>query len=1797
MAVVITVALAGTPEAATADYVCDGTSDDVEINAAIAVAVEAGGGTVRLAPGDYWTSRPIAVLGDNVALEGDPAGGTALRPAADWASIAGAEGAGLTAVVNFVGVDNFAARHLIVESVAMPGDPPDSPLRSFNGIQAIPTGVDGAGEICTNGVFEGNVIRMAQGHTYSLWSLRSEGMQIIGNFVDGRSTAASADPAQEGIEIYGGRDVLISGNTIIGIGNAAINVGGLAGQTPDSSVENITIVDNQISFSRVGVWIGTTWGAENGAAHARDILIENNVFDSMFETGFQIRNWTGNTDNPPEVSGITFRNNDVEMLYAESSGFSPSALWFFDATAPGNTVQSNIVVEGNRFTTVAADQVPAPLYLGEGNSPFIGLFFFSGVAFRDNDVELAQTSSTSRGIASYFSDAITVSGNRIDQAGLYPIEFYGTSDFAIEANIISDWGRGHQFSGILTGLATEYSISGNEFRDSVGGSAAHLLNIFDSAIPLAVADNLRVVEQDATLAGSRISHLTLAGGALHGTGNALDNVITGNGHDNKLDGAAGADRLVGGLGDDDYVVDSAGDVVVEIDGEGEDHVAASIDHTLADHVERLTLTGAALSGTGNGLDNVIAGNRHGNLLDGGTGDDRLVGGLGDDDYLVDSAADEVVELEREGDDHVTASIDLALADHVERLTLVGAAVSGAGNALDNVITGNGLANRLDGGAGDDRLIGSLGDDDYSIDSAGDEVVELEAEGDDHVTATADHLLADHVERLTLAGAALSGTGNAQNNILTGNDLANLLDGGAGDDRLIGGLGDDDYAVDSAGDEVVELEGEGDDHVAAAIDYTLVDQIERLTLTGSALSGTGNAFDNVMTGNKHANVLAGAAGNDRLIGGGGDDRMTGGLGDDDYAVDSAGDEIVELAEEGDDHVTASLDHALADQVERLTLAGAALSGTGNRLDNIITGNALDNLLEGGGGEDRLIGGAGNDQYAVDSAGDEVVELEEEGEDHVTASIDYWLGAEVERLTLTGAARSGTGNGHDNVITGNALDNVLDGGAGSDRLIGGLGDDEYVVDSAGDEVTELEAEGDDHVTASADYTLADHLERLTLAGAAIAGTGNALGNVITGNILANLLDGGAGGDRLIGGLGDDAYAVDDQGDVVVELEDAGNDHVTASIDYTLAEHVENLTLTGAAVIGSGNALDNVITGNELANELDGGAGDDRLVGGLGDDNYIVDSAADAIVELEEEGDDHVTAFADHALAEHVERLTLTGAALSGAGNALNNVITGNGLDNRLDGGAGDDRLLGGGGSDEYVIDSFGDEVVELEDAGDDHVTASIDYALGDHVERLTLTGTASSGTGNGLGNVITGNEHANLLDGLAGADRLVGGLGDDRYIIDDSGDEVIELDAGGDDHVTALIDHRLSDHVERLTLTGAASSGTGNALSNVITGNALANLLDGGAGNDRLSGGLGDDVYLVDSRQDVVLEVAGEGFDSVRTTASYALGGASSVELLEVSDRDSTDAIDLAGNGYANEMRGNAGANQMRGGGGNDILIGFGGNDIYFVDNREVVVVEAANNGRDLVYASVSYALTTGQHIEALLASSLSSTAAIDLTGNAFVQEIWGNAGANRMRGGGGKDTLIGFGGNDIYFVDDREVVVIEGANNGRDLVYASVSYTLTTGQEIEALLASSMSSTAPIDLTGNALAQEIWGSAGANRLDGGGGRDTLIGFGGNDVFAFTTALGSGNVDVLFDFASGIDTIALDDAVFAGLSQGSLASGAFVAGSAAQDADDRIIYNSATGQLFFDADGNGAGAAIHFATVHVGTAVAPTDFIVI
>jgi Ca2+-binding RTX toxin-like protein len=246
-------------------------------------------------------------------------------------------------------------------------------------------------------------------------------------------------------------------------------------------------------------------------------------------------------------------------------------------------------------------------------------------------------------------------------------------------------------------------------------------------------------------------------------------------------------------------------------------------------------------------------------------------------------------------------------------------------------------------------------------------------------------------------------------------------------------------VDNIGDLITELAGEGTDTVQSSITYTLSDNLENLTLLGSAsINGTGNTANNILTGNAGANVLNGNGGTDTLIGGRGADTMIGGLGDDTYIVDNIGDIVTELAAEGTDTVQSSISYTLADNLENLTLLGSgAINGTGNTATNILTGNASANVLNGNGGTDTLIGGRGNDTYIVDSSDDTITETGTSSDvDSVQASVPWVLGLNLENLTLTGtSAINGTGNERDNAINGNSANNILDGGnGGTDRLTG-------------------------------------------------------------------------------------------------------------------------------------------------------------------------------------------------------------------------------------------------------------------------------------------------------------------------------------------------------------------------------------------------------------------------------------------------------------------------------------------------------------------------------------------------------------------------------------------------------------------------------------------------------------------------------------------------------------------------------------------------------------------------------------------
>ncbi|MBD1857469.1 MULTISPECIES: DUF4347 domain-containing protein [Leptolyngbya] len=307
---------------------------------------------------------------------------------------------------------------------------------------------------------------------------------------------------------------------------------------------------------------------------------------------------------------------------------------------------------------------------------------------------------------------------------------------------------------------------------------------------------------------------------------------------------------------------------------------------------------------------------------------------------------------------------------------------------------------------------------------------------------------------------------------------------------------------------------------------------------------------------------------------------------------------------------------------------------------------DDQLNGGNGRDRFVLNNGSAAITVDMTNSNsqitnvpglVIRNFEE--------FDFSGYAGAITFSGSGAADSVWGGSGNDILNGNSGNDTLSGGGGTNTLIGGFGNDTYLIQSASDTITELANQGIDSVISSVSYTLSADVENLTLTGSvAIDGTGNDLANILVGNAGNNRLTGGAGNDRLdgslgadtlIGGLGDDTYVVDNLADVIVEALNQGIDSVNASVNWILSDNVENLTLTGNAQNGTGNALNNQIFGNNEnntliglagADNLRGNAGADILIGGLGNDTIDLglDQAIDLVIYAVGDGQDTVTNF---------------------------------------------------------------------------------------------------------------------------------------------------------------------------------------------------------------------------------------------------------------------------------------------------------------------------------------------------------------------------------------------------------------------------------------------------------------------------------------------------------------------------------------------------------------------------------------------
>jgi Ca2+-binding RTX toxin-like protein len=372
----------------------------------------------------------------------------------------------------------------------------------------------------------------------------------------------------------------------------------------------------------------------------------------------------------------------------------------------------------------------------------------------------------------------------------------------------------------------------------------------------------------------------------------------------------------------------------------------------------------------------------------------------------------------------------------------------------------------------------------------------------------------------------------------------------------------------------------------------------------------------------------------------------------------------------------------------------------------------------------------------------------------------------------------------------------------------------------------------------------------------------------------------------------------------------------------------------------------------------------------------------------------------------------------------------------------------------------------------------------------------------------------------------------------------------------------------TITGEIRGYTGN---DTIYGSLEDNKLIGEDGNDRLEGylgaddmigGAGDDIYWVDNSEDVVDEnnatYGGSGTDLIVSSITFDLsdtvhviGGVERLSLRGTAD------INGYGSVRSEIIEGNVGANVILGEAGNDRLYGYAG------DDRLV-----GSAGTDTLYGG---------------------------GGNDL---LFGGDDNDVLDGGTGADTMSGGAGNDVYLVDDVGDVVDESASGstGTDTIQSSITRSLSDTVHVKGAVENlTLVGSSAISGTGNSLANTITGNSGNNTLDGAAGNDTLIGGAGNDNFQFTTSLVA-NFDTISGFVHGTDKIVLENAIFTQLSVGVLAASNFAINAPA-DANDFIIYNTTTGVLSYDSNGNGAGGATNFATLTGVPGITQSDFQVV
>lgn len=791
-------------------------------------------------------------------------------------------------------------------------------------------------------------------------------------------------------------------------------------------------------------------------------------------------------------------------------------------------------------------------------------------------------------------------------------------------------------------------------------------------------------------------------------------------------------------------------------------------------------------------------------------------------------------------------------------------------------------------------------------------------------------------------------------------------------------------------------------------------------------------------------------------------------------------------------------------------------------------------------------------------------------------------------------TGIGSSYADILIGNDGANVLDGRGGGDRMAGNDGDDTYFVDSADDIVHELAGGGNDTIIVVAsglNLGTVANIENIIYVGGTPSPTGgpstptapgtSATGAILLGDNGNNTIDGGDGSQTIIGLDGDDLLI---GGRDSLASRDINNTIAVADLE----DQTESFDGNDAIFGGRGNDTinagqgDDTLDGGEGNDVLRGQAGVDVFYGGAGIDtvDYSQESPFQLLVNLETNVASGGTASGDTFYSienligsdDRIDRFVGNASANHFWGQGGGDYFNGRGGNDVLDGGRDGDILYGEDGND-TLIGGSGQDFMDG-GAGIDTVVytgspagVTVDLALGtawggDADGPVQIVGRGTVIRHDIIRNVenVTGSSHADHLIGNAQANRLAGGSGNDT-LTGGVGADTLNGGAGRD-----TADYSTSTSGVRLSLTAATSGGdtyvsienlSGSGFNDRIQGDAAANLLIGYGGADTLFGGAGDDTLLGD-------------FDSQVTPPPVIGLGSGYITLPQ----------DATNNSIATAL---------------DITDNFSlvaDSNIFDSTTVPHTTVQATGNGQ-------------GGYYRIDLAAGAILSVDIDGIADPDVHDSWirildanGNVMAENDDGGSDPGSATGRDSSAVFVVPtDGTYYILQGSwsstapgNGWSPTVPNGSNYTLNVSVDIPP---------APV-LPGIAGADRLQGGAGSDLLDGGLGADTLLGGAGEDSFRFSSALGNGNVDLISDFRVADDEILLDHRIFtaAGVA-GALALGAFHSSGSgvAQDANDRIIYNTATGSLTYDADGSGSGAAVEFARLSANLNLSSADFFII